>query len=481
MPTSTFVFFASCKCFLTVCLSFVSQLFSRESYESELFERLRVLGLEQGVVEFQPDGSTQRTRARGLQYKFLGYFVCRDAFCRLYGVGEIPRLFNIYDAAIVKGLRTCPMDGRFIKKLKSTCQISDQLSDAHGQIYSYIMSLYDSVAETLPEDQWGEIPGMEKKKDSLKNEEAEEAEESMKLLEVVPATALDATESSIDTVRKFLPPGSIFDCFRQYTALGHPGSFGLFLKIWKRQFPHLLFRSTHQHSVCPVCVKHKLLLKVLSGDMSAFVKQQFLYSRHLQMQYVDRTVYWKARADSRKERSNKLVLICDAMDQQKFAWPRGSFLKSHDFDRFNRPRLHLLAVIAHGHGLYFGLSHMDTSKGASNTLDFLSYVLTDLYRQGVKVADMWLHLQLDNAASSNKNNAMLLWGAALTHGRLIARFTACFLRVGHTHEDPGWKSSFALHSSTHDQITGCSKQRNNKGKVVLDSNVQKITTRAGQS
>ncbi len=434
------------QCMLEFCFPAPSAV---NHTESELFERLRALGLEQGVLEFQPDGSARRTKlkARRLQYKFLGYSVCRDAFCHLYGVGEFPRLSNIYDAAIVKGLQTCPMDGRFLKKLKSVCQESnDQLSDAHGQIYSYIMSLYDSVAETLPEDQWGEISGCQKK-DSLKNEEAAEAEESMKLLEVIPATALDATASSIDTTRKFLPPGSIYDCFRQYKSLGHPGSFWLFLKIWKRQFPHLLFRSTHQHSVCPVCVKHKLLLKVLSGDMISFVKQQYLYSRHLQMQYVDRTVYWKARSDARLKIASKLVVICDAMDQQKFAWPRGSFLKSHDFDRFNRPRLHLLAAIAHGHGLYFGLSHMDTSKGASNTLDFLSYVLTDLYHQGVRVADMSLHLQLDNAASSNKNNALLLWGAALVHGRLIAGFSACFLRVGHTHEDPGWKSSFSVHGT----------------------------------
>lgn len=278
-----------------------------------------------------------------------------------------------------------------------------------------------------------------KGKHSLLAEECSEAAESTKILLAseadAPLVAQPAPNSDDTPGRKFMPPGSIFDTYRQYKALGNSGSFPLFLKIWKTKFPQLLFRSSHQHSVCPVCVKHKLLLKVFSGDMRAFSKQQTLYARHLRMQYADRTVYWKARADARLQPSSKLVIVCDAMDQQKFSWPRGHFLKSHDFDAFNRPRLHMLAALVHGRGVYLALSHMDCSKGASNTIEFLSYILTDLYHAGVRVGDMSLYLQLDNAPSSNKNNAVLLWGAALTHGRLVRGFSANFLRVGHTHED----------------------------------------------
>ena len=201
----------------------------------------------------------------------------------------------------------------------------------------------------------------------------------------------------------------------------------------------MLFRSTSRHTMCSVCVRHKLLLKVLSNDVRSYIKQQHLYTRHLRAQYMDRAMYWNARSDSRLafqcQSSFKVVVICDGMDQSKFCWPRGGWFAAHEFDFANRPRLHFLCAIAHGWGLYFGLSHFDAAKGSSNTVDFLAFVLTDLYRQGCRLSECELHLQLDNAASSNKNNAMLLWGGGLVHSRLVKRFSACFLRAGHTHED----------------------------------------------
>ena len=415
--------------FCVSCLAWTFEL------STELFEHLRQLALEQGVLKSNETGQLERADGN-MRYFVLGQPVCRDAYCRLHGIGESPRLETIL-GAVLNGSAVCPTDVRFLKKSEGFTKRSPN----YGEMFSFIQSLYDSVAETLPEDEWGE--------DDFElpvnvAEECAEAKESEDIL--VHAVGIEDYEEDLAETqpRKHMPPGSIFEQFRQFKALGHEGSFKLFIAVWKSNFPNLLFRSTHRHTVCPICVKHKLLLKVLSADARAFNKQQLLYQRHLRMQFKDRTVYWNARSQSRLPSAGKVTIICDAMDQQKFCWPRGSWFSSHEFGNASRPRLHNLAALVHGHGVYFMLTHMDTNKGSSTTLEFLSFILTDLYQRGVCLQDKEIHLQLDNAPGSNKNNQLCLWAGALVFGHLVQSLQACFLRVGHTHEAPGTFQYFRL-------------------------------------
>ena len=68
-------------------------------------------------------------------------------------------------------------------------------------------------------------------------------------------------------------------------------------------------------------------------------------------------------------------------------------------------------------------------------MDLVAHILTELHQLGVSLSDAHVHCQLDNTASTNKNNTLLLFLAAMVAAGLICTFTANFLRVGHTHED----------------------------------------------
>ncbi len=194
------------------------------NFPTELFHQLRDAALTQGVLclERGPDESDSAQRAP-LRYFVLGLRVCRDAFCRLHGIGESPRLESILKA-VLGGLKACPTDVRFLKR--SSPDQSLVCSSVHGEIHSYLMSLYESVAETLPEDECGDYTDETQEQD----EEADESRESLRVLACLSGEP-DINDAMNEDVqpRRFLPPGSIYECFRQYQALGKPGGYKLCL------------------------------------------------------------------------------------------------------------------------------------------------------------------------------------------------------------------------------------------------------------
>ena len=86
--------------------------------------------------------------------------------------------------------------------------------------------------------------------------------------------------------------------------------------------------------------------------------------------------------------------------------PNKCLLKNHDFDAFQRPRLHVWAVIVHGYFVCYTVSDQDVPKSGSTTVDILAYVFTLLVEAGVDLAKTEINLQLDNTSSTNKNNVL---------------------------------------------------------------------------
>ena len=68
-------------------------------------------------------------------------------------------------------------------------------------------------------------------------------------------------------------------------------------------------------------------------------------------------------------------------------------------------------------------------------LQELSHTLTILRQNDVPLHTMHLHLQMDNASSTNKNATVFFFISTLVQVGIIASGTVSFLRVGHTHED----------------------------------------------
>ena len=90
------------------------------------------------------------------------------------------------------------------------------------------------------------------------------------------------------------------------------------------------FRRQSNHSVCNVCLRHKMLLQELSGHLNARKSQLEKYTDHLKSQYEDRLAYWALRGESRLRGKQQVTLIIDSMDQAKFSLPRGTVMKSKD-------------------------------------------------------------------------------------------------------------------------------------------------------
>ena len=239
--------------------------------------------------------------------------------------------------------------------------------------------MYESVAERLPEDDAVEL---DMSGDLGNQQDDSEAEES----NVILSADCEASVTVGHDSKKYLSPGSIYDEYKQYLALGNEKcSFSTFVQVWQTHFAGILgFRGKRQHAMCATCTRHKLLLSCMP-HAAARTRQRLLFDRHLADQYRDRMVYWKVRGDSRALGSFTLSIIMDSVDQAKFAWPRSKVFRSKQFDAFHRPQLHVTAAIAHGHAVMVYVSHSDITQAGATTVDMLGHLLTRL-----KDAVAWL-------------------------------------------------------------------------------------------
>ena len=348
-----------------------------------------------------------------MQYYFLNQSVCRSAYATLMGVSWSPRLGNILKA-VLRLERTAPMDPRYMERPHSDPK------PVYSEVYSYLQSLYESVAETLPLDE---------KRDTKKSQIWSDDEDSYKV------TPLKNPSQEVEV--RYLPPGTVFDLWRQYCSTsGQKCSWQCFHACFRKDFAaKLSFRDKYLFSVCPVCVQHKLLIKHLSADLNRRIRQRALYDRHLASQLMDRKCYWAMRASSRLLQNKQLCCIIDGMDQGKYATPRSRIFDSHSFDKFQRPRLHVWGLLCHGYVAWLSVSDADVSKGGSTTSELILHLLSVLAKHGISLHDAELTIQLDNTGASNKNNIVMCLCSYLTQRRIVGSIRLSFLRVGHTHED----------------------------------------------
>ena len=194
------------------------------------------------------------------------------------------------------------------------------------------------------------------------------------------------------------------------------------------------FRPLSSHAVCTQCLRHKALIQGLSGHLRARKSQQTLYGAHLRAQFLDRAQYWANRARSRM-RADEVCCIADGMDQAKFAVPRHGNLKSKQLDGFQRPRLHVAALIMHGHHILVSVSEPNLRKDANTSLELVGHSLSKLQATGWDLTRTTYRLQFDNTTRELKNNVTLrFFSSLISSSKLFAVYLEC-LRTGHSHED----------------------------------------------
>lgn len=331
-----------------------------------------------------------------------------------------------------------PADLRYLKKIRS--KVSGDTATA--RVVSFLESLYESVAETLPDVKDDGIVT------ELKESPLNQGDGYAEKLTVHGASSepirmmTTATHRKLPRKRKmtldlhterhpdnsgletrWLPPSTMKEHFETMRNVDgrEKVSFSVFWRTWHVEFPHLKIRAATTHSQCATCLRHKLLVRELSNHLLARKKQQDLLGQHLMAQYRDRQVYWSLRGSSRLRCITHIVIIADGMDQMKFSYPRSSLMTSKDFCTFQRPKLQVTGCIVHGYGLYFAVSNSDHPKDSSACTEILAHVLTRLRRNGIPLENAHIHLQADNTPRETKNNTTLRFLSALvSHRTLLA-------------------------------------------------------------
>ncbi|CAE7715489.1 unnamed protein product, partial [Symbiodinium sp. KB8] len=168
-----------------------------------VFSQLRDLAIQQG---FKPNADGEGS-ARGfkLQFAIQDVHMCRGAFARLHLMGVSPRLTSLLKN-VMQGKRVPDVDVRYLKKKKGK-----QLSNKSGEVFSYLQSLYESVAESLPEN--------DNTREDFDDSDKEEIKQSNEiiLLHGKPDSS-DPLTTQQDNVR-YLPPGSMFELSHTLTIL----------------------------------------------------------------------------------------------------------------------------------------------------------------------------------------------------------------------------------------------------------------------
>lgn len=344
------------------------------------------------------------------------------------------RFQRIYHAA-EKGEDGPPMDLRFLKRPHSR-MVGET---ATARVTSYLESLYQSVAETFPDVRDRSVDLKWKPCEEQSDAYAETLVDgpgkpsNKKVRKRKMGLTLHPERANDPALEvRYLPPGTMRD---HWEIMRHADdrervSFKTFWKTWHVEFSHLRFRASTSHAQCATCMRHRLLIRSLSGHLLARQKQSEMYAAHLAQQYRDRQVYWAMRGSSRLRSAINVLLIVDGMDQCKFMYPRSPVMQSKDLCTFQRPKLQVTGCILHGYCLLFTVSNFDQAKGSSASVDIVMHMLTRLHHSGVRLEDVHFHLQADNTTREIKNNTLLRLLAALSviaAQPIISPFVCCSL------------------------------------------------------
>ena len=211
-------------------------------------------------------------------------------------------------------------------------------------------------------------------------------------------------------------------------------------KVWSEAFgARLALREPSYHQQCAICCRHKMLIKKLTGDTIAQSHQMYQFQQHLRQQYGDRCCYWSARTTSRLPMSptghKSICIITDAIDHNKFRYPRSKIFTSKEFSSYIRPTMDCTAVLAHGHHLLLALSEPWVPKDSSWCCELLLHSLHRLSCSGCDLRATEILLQSDNCSRECKNNSLVRLAGILTGLHMVRRFEMRFLMTGHSHED----------------------------------------------
>lgn len=221
--------------------------------------------------------------------------------------------------------------------------------------------------------------------------------------------------------------------------LGQPPCYNTFRARYKEVWRHYLkIRQPTEHAQCIFCFRMQRIIMDGSQSLEARREAAAAMQKHQRDQYTDRALYWNLRLASQVH-GDVLVIIVDAMDKAKFAWPRWPWeRKPKDLADLCRPRMDFTAVLAHGYCAGLFMSAETLSHGSDFCIDVLCRTIQhvqEICRRRGAPLPRHLVIQSDNTVAQAKNQWVCLWLSWLVAQGHFETATLNFLRVGHTHED----------------------------------------------
>ena len=330
-------------------------------------------------------------------------------------------------------------------------------SESDSTVDLFLLELYNSAAETLPEE-----PGI------INVSEAINKDENGVVLQPVvsgPRQAAliswDPSGNVQDQLRalgsgnvqslppRYLQKQRISDLWWQYQASAPEGQktvcYRMFCLRFSRGWGEVLkFRMKSQHAQCTQCSKYSNTIHYARCDPATRQAAAENWNAHLLECKHNRHIYWKARWLSKRRDGQVLTIIIDSMDKAKCTWPQYTFRQNKELELLaqsggHRPKLVITAAIAHGYCVDFYVAEDEEMfHGASNFCEVLCRTIDRVWnickRKGLTFPKhLWIQADNTTAQAKNEEVAKLL---AYFVGRFKFQTASLnFLTVGHTHED----------------------------------------------
>ena len=203
-----------------------------------------------------------------------------------------------------------------------------------ASVQSYLLSVYESAAEVLPEDfsMHSEALG-----NRVSADESDEANierihlNSASTVERLEAIARVGGVSSLP--RRWLGQSAVTALFWMYRAvciasLIIPASQATFLRVWHSGWSKVLrFRKGSTHSQCKRCWHLRREISSKTKPIVDKIQAAQDLRDHLQSQYADRVFYWACRESSRQSArdvavgGDTLCIIIDSLDKSTHNLP----------------------------------------------------------------------------------------------------------------------------------------------------------------
>jgi hypothetical protein len=243
---------------------------------------------------------------------------------------------------------------------------------------------------------------------------------------------------------------SAYDHYRQMVGSGLFGEWGveipaglsLFRKIVKVHFKeHIRFAKKYNtFTKCNTCSDYKIQIKRSGAGSVPGRLWMKHYFRHLMWQAKCRLKYHQHRMKAKTFPHKYLSLIMDGSDNHSFEIPFCGDQRK-DWGCVDRPKTRSTGVLMHSDsnsadtgGLRLYITDERTKKGTNFNILVLIHALLEEKAARGGVLPPYLYIQMDSAGD-NKSKTMSRFFEYLVKMGMFFKVKACFLPVGHTHED----------------------------------------------